>query len=269
MVDVITFINNHIRDSVIFYGSFGNFLSRRQYGNHHYMMNSGSKDQFINRFFTFIFTGFDFSLLKSILSKSEINNIKSRFTNIFDQYFSNLDLKDSYYYFYKNIRNFYNDCRFATGVYTGSSGVFPFNNLELINLYNEFSFKETFSHKYHFKASYYRNPRLSTYKMGHFPLPVRYKPFFIYHLLEPLTSLKDKIKPKKYKSWNKEELEEFFRTGYDYSNYTHIYDVNSVIEKLSMVKSQQGLLNIIRWVTQMFFRFDEICKKRYKEFKKL
>jgi hypothetical protein len=268
MVDVITFINNYIKDSVIFYGSFGNFLSRRQYGNHRHMMNSGSKDQFINRFFTFIFTGFDYSLLKSILSESEINNIKSRFTNIFDQYFSNLDLKDSYYYFYKNIRNFYNDCRFATGVYTGSSGVFPFNNLELINLYNEFSFKETFSHKYHFMASYYRNPKLSTYRMGHFPLPVRYKPFFIYHLLEPLTSLQDAIRPKKYKSWDKAELEEYFMTGYDYSNYTHIYDTNSVIEKLSMVKSQQSLLNIIRWVTQMYFRFDEICKKRYKEFKK-
>ncbi len=268
MVDVITFINNYIEDSVIFYGSFGNFLSRRQYGNHRYMMNSASKDQFINRFFTFIFTGFDYGLLKEILSDSEIDNIKSRFTNVFDRYFSNLNLKDSYYYFYKNIRNFYNDCRFATGSYTGSSSVFPFNNLELINLYNEFGYKETFSHKYHFMASYYRNPRLSTYKMGHFPLPVRYKPFFIYHLSEPLTLLQDVIRTKHYKSWNKAELEEFFRTGYDYSKYTHIYDINSIIDRLSTVKTQQSLLNIIRWVTQMFFRLDELCKKRYNEFKK-
>ncbi len=267
MVDVITFINNYIKDSVIFYGSFGNFLSRRQYGNHRYMMNSGSKEQFVDRFFTFIFTGFDYSLLKEILPASDINVIKSRFANVFDQYFKNLDIKDSYYYFYKNLRNFYNDCRFATGSYTGSSSVFPFNNLELINLYNEFGFKETFSHKYHFMASYYRNPKLSTYKMGQFPLSVKYKPFFIYHFLEPLTVMNDAIRKKNYRSWNKEELKEYFKKDYDYSKYTHIYDIDLIIERLSKVKSQPGLLNIIKWVTSMFFGFDELCKRKYNEFK--
>ncbi len=132
---------------------------------------------------------FTFDMIRELLPDEVLKGIKSRFSKVFENYFRDQSIPDAYYYFYKNFHNFYNECRFTTGSYTGYYMIFPFNNLELIDLFNEFSFKETFSHKYHFMALYYNNPKLSSYKMGHFPLSVMYKPFFIYHIAEPFSRL--------------------------------------------------------------------------------
>jgi hypothetical protein len=265
MLDVITEVNNFIEDSVIYYGSFGNFLSRRQYGNHRYIMSSGSLEQFIDRYFTFIFS--DYDMIKKLLPSGDLNAMKSRFASTFDVYFKNLENKEMYYYFYKNFRNFYNDCRFATGSFTGSSGIFPFNNLDLINLYNEFSFKDTFSHKYHFMASYYKNPKLSQYKIGHFPLSVKYKPLFIYYFSEPIANWDARRQRRNYKNWSKEELNKYFNTNVDYSKYSHIYDLDATIELLAKTSSSHNMVNGVQWVTEMFFSFDDLCKRKFNEVK--
>ncbi|MCD4704625.1 hypothetical protein K8R66_00955 [bacterium] len=259
--DVVYPVNIYNPKSIVFYGAFGNFLSRRGYGLHRELLNSKNRDVFIEKFFKFIFPEIHIDVIKKTLNPQVFKRMKERFRAIFEIYFKDLNLEMSYYYFYKNFRNFYNDARFAAGSYIGASGIFPFNNLQIISLYNTLSLKDKYSHWAHFKLSYYNNPKLATFKMGHFSFSIKFKPWFIWHISEKILKIKYELDKLKYSYHSLENMKQIFSERFDIENYSSIYDLNLYLQKLSKLRHPKSFQMQILWLTSLIFNYDELCKK--------